>query len=75
MLDGIVINTLAVYGPSDTDDVKYWVRIRKSMDKREGDACLILGDFNSTLDLERCSMNYISVNVNLLVMYFIRTHI
>ena len=60
MPDGIVINTLAVYGPSDTDDVKYWVRVWKSLGEREGDARLILGDFNSTLDLERDSINYLS---------------
>ena len=60
MPDGIVINTLVVYGPSESDDVRYWVRVRKSLDEREGDARLILGDFNSTLDLERDSMNYSS---------------
>ena len=59
MPDGIIINTLAVYGPSHKDDVKYWVKVRKSLDEREGDARLILGDFNSTLDLDRDSMNYV----------------
>ena len=60
MPDGLIINTLAVYGPSHEDDSKYWVKVRKSLDEREGDAQLILGDFNSTLDLDRDTMNYVS---------------
>ena len=42
-------NTLAVYDSSDADDVRYWVMVKKSLDEREGDTHLILGDFNSTL--------------------------
>ena len=57
MPDGIIINTLAVYGPSHEDDSKYWVKVCKSL---EGDARLILGDFNSTLDLDRDTMNYVT---------------
>ena len=34
MPDGIIINTLAVYGLSDEDDVKYWFKVRKSLDER-----------------------------------------
>ena len=62
MPDGLIINTLAVNGPSHEDDSKYWVKVRKSLDEREGDARLILGDFNSTLDLDRDrdTMNYVS---------------
>ena len=59
MPDGLIINTLAVYDLSHEDDMKYWVKVRKSLDEREGDARLILGDFNSTLDLDRDSMNYV----------------
>ena len=60
MPDGLIINTLAVYYPSHEDDSKYWVKVRKALDEREWDARLILGDFNSTLDLDRDTMNYVS---------------
>ena len=40
MPDGITINTLAVYGPSHEDDMKDWVKVRKSLDEREGDSRL-----------------------------------
>ena len=51
---------LAVYGLSDCNNVKYWVRIRKALDEREGDARLILGDFNATLEHFRETINYVS---------------
>ena len=60
MPDGLVINTAAVYGPSDSDDPKYWVRVWSLLDERNDDARLILGDFNSTLDFARDTANYLN---------------
>ena len=60
MPDGLVINTAAVYGPSDSDDPKYWVRVWSLLDERNDDARLILGDFNSTLDFARDRANYLN---------------
>ena len=60
MPDGLIINTLAVYGPSHEDDSKYWVKVRKSLDER--------GRQTPDLSLETLTPHWILTGIQLIML-------
>ena len=58
---GITVNTVAVYGPSNTDDSIFWIVVKRYFDLGTSNGGkIILGDYNVTLNVSRDTCNYLT---------------